>query len=86
MVEPATDVEPATENEPEIAVPEPHPQVVTGRPSRVIRKPLRFGDYECYPFETNPKNTVEVAQNQETFTHQTLERSRQLTGHTCHHQ
>ena len=66
VIEPAKEVEPVTENEPQVVVPEPQPLVVTGRPSKITRKPLRFGDYECYPFGTNPGNTVEVAPNQET--------------------
>ena len=70
VIEPAKEVEPVTENEPQVVVPEPQPLVVTGRPSRITRKPLRFGDYECYPFGTNPGNTVEVAPNQETVTPQ----------------
>ena len=51
---PATEpeAEPAVAIEPRVATPEPAPPVAAGRPSRVTKKPIRFGDYECYPCET----------------------------------
>ena len=42
--EPVT--ESATEAEPEVGPPEPARPAVTGRPSRVTRKPIGFGDCE----------------------------------------
>ena len=69
VAELATEAEPATKAEPEVAAPEPNPLVVTGRPSRITRKPIRFGDYECYPCEANPKNEAEMVQNQKKVAH-----------------
>ena len=45
---PATEpeAEPAVATEPRVATPEPAPPVAAGRPSRVTKKPIRFGDYE----------------------------------------
>ena len=56
---PATEpeAEPAVATEPMVVPPEPAPPVAAGRPSRVTKKPIRFGDYECYPCETEPNDT-----------------------------
>ena len=49
--------EPSTETEPVVVPPEPAPPVVTGRTSRVTRKPVRFGNYECYPCNLEQEDT-----------------------------
>ena len=54
VTEPAA--EPAVATEPRVAAPEPAPPVATGRPSRVTKRPIRFGDYECYPCEAEPND------------------------------
>ena len=56
---PATEPEagPAVATEPMVVPPEPAPPVAAGRPSRVTKRPIRFGDYECYPCETEPNDT-----------------------------
>ena len=55
---PATEPEakPTVATEPMVVPPEPAPPVAAGRPSRVTKKPIRFGDYECYPCETEPND------------------------------
>ena len=57
--------EPAAETEPVAVPPEPTPPVTTDRYSRVTRKPITFGDYECYPCEVESEDaeiTTECAQ------------------------
>ena len=54
---PEPEVEPAVVTEPIAVPPEPAPPLTAGRPSRVTKKPIRFGDYECYPCETELKDT-----------------------------
>ena len=41
--------EPATEMEQAVVPPQNQPTSSHSRPSRVTRKPVKFGDYECYP-------------------------------------
>ena len=62
---PATEpeVEPAVVTEPIAVPPEPTPPVTVGRPSRVTKKPIRFGDYECHPCEVEPKDTGIASEN-----------------------
>ena len=58
VTEPAAEpaAEPAVATGPRVAAPEPAPPVATGRPSRVTKRPIRFGDYECYPCEAEPND------------------------------
>lgn len=44
------ETEPTTETEQAVVPPEPASPVVTGRCSRVTRKPIRYGDYKCYSY------------------------------------
>ena len=57
--EPVT--EPVAETEPVVAPPKTAQPVTTGRPSRITRKPIRVGDYECYPCEIGPEDTERTA-------------------------